>query len=81
MLNIVIKFKKSSSAIVYCRTREDCETVAFQLSLRGIPSQAYHAGLSSADRTIVQDDWFKGKFPVVAATISFGMGVDNPHVR
>lgn len=76
-----IKFKKNSSGIVYCRTREDCETVAHQLSIRGVLSQAYHAGLSNADRTRVQEEWFKGKFPVVTATISFGMGVDNPHVR
>nr|CDS26707.1 ATP dependent DNA helicase Q5 [Hymenolepis microstoma] len=75
------KIPKNVSGIVYCRTREDCETVAHQLSIRKIPSKAYHAGLGSGDRNKVQEDWFRGVFPIVAATISFGMGVDNPHVR
>ncbi|TGZ69138.1 hypothetical protein CRM22_003906 [Opisthorchis felineus] len=69
------------SGIVYCRTRSDCELMAGRLNGRGLPTRAYHAGLTKTDRETVQNDWSAGVFPVVAATISFGMGVDRANVR
>ncbi|GAA53032.1 ATP-dependent DNA helicase Q5 [Clonorchis sinensis] len=69
------------SGIVYCRTRSDCELMASRLNGRGLPTRAYHAGLTKTDRETVQNDWSAGVFPVVAATISFGMGVDRANVR
>lgn len=42
---------------------------------------AYHAGLKPSERTQVQEDWMSGKYPVISATVSFGMGVDKASVR
>ena len=67
--------------IIYCRTREACAEVACRLSRKGIPTEPYHAGLNGAIRTEVQTDWMEGRTPVIAATISFGMGVDKSNVR
>ncbi|XP_074683290.1 ATP-dependent DNA helicase Q4 isoform X1 [Strix aluco] len=44
-------------------------------------ADAYHAGLSSAERRRVQNAFMKGQLRVVVATVAFGMGLDKPDVR
>ena len=72
---------KSGCGIIYSRTRDGTEELAYQLEKRGIPSKAYHAGLRDSERSKVQDEWMCGKVAVIVATISFGMGVDKGSVR
>ncbi|XP_026523244.1 ATP-dependent DNA helicase Q5 isoform X1 [Notechis scutatus] len=67
--------------IIYCRMRDACEQVSIELSNRGVKAKAYHAGLKLVERTSIQNEWMEEKFPVIVATISFGMGVDKPNVR
>ena len=67
--------------IVYATTRKECEELAAGLRRSGIEAAHYHAGLSSADRSDVQERFMTDELPVVVATIAFGMGVDKPNVR
>ncbi|XP_001600102.2 ATP-dependent DNA helicase Q5 isoform X1 [Nasonia vitripennis] len=73
--------EKKNCGIIYCRKKETTETLARKLSSMGIPTLSYHAGLKSKERMEVQDSWTNGVVPVIAATCSFGMGVDKGSVR
>ena len=68
-------------ALVYCATRRSVESVAKRLAGAGERVDAYHAGLDSAERTRIQDDFMKGRTPVVVATNAFGMGIDRADIR
>jgi RecQ family ATP-dependent DNA helicase len=73
--------KNQPSGIIYCHKREDCDGIAGALRNAGIKGSAYHAGLNDKLRSQTLTDWVAGKVDVVVATIAFGMGIDNPHVR
>ncbi|NXV88689.1 RECQ4 helicase, partial [Calonectris borealis] len=44
-------------------------------------ADAYHAGLSPAERRRVQNNFMSGQLRVVVATVAFGMGLDKSDVR
>ncbi|KAJ1611871.1 RecQ SF II RNA helicase [Cryptosporidium canis] len=79
-------FKKLNSSemavgIVYVNSRKSSEHLSQYLSKKGIPSKAYHAGLSLKIRTQIQSEWLENKIQVLVGTIAFGMGVHKPNVR
>ena len=67
--------------IIYCGTRKKTEEWAYFLSNKGESVAFYHAGLSSNERTQMEQDYAQGKTRILAATNAFGMGVDHPDVR
>ncbi|OQV18262.1 ATP-dependent DNA helicase Q5 [Hypsibius exemplaris] len=84
LISYIVKiFQKSGegqkSGIVYCRSRASCENVAEAISQADVSALPYHAGLKEREDT--QKLWMEGKVQVICATVSFGMGIDNPHVR
>lgn len=69
------------TAIIYLRDRRGTVATAHFLMQHGITAEAYHAGLSFAERERVQQAWSEGKIRFVAATNAFGMGIDKADVR
>ncbi|CAG2103448.1 unnamed protein product [Medioppia subpectinata] len=71
----------SDVGIIYCRTRAACDEIADSLSRFGVRTMAYHAGLTAHQRRECQEKWMTGAVKCIAATVSFGMGVDKAEVR
>ena len=67
--------------IIYCGTRKKSQAWSEQLQAQGHSVGYYHAGLSSEERTQVEEDYRAGRIRILAATNAFGMGIDHPDVR
>ncbi|XP_046754049.1 ATP-dependent DNA helicase Q5 [Diprion similis] len=80
-MNESVPKEKRNCGIIYCRKKDDTELLAEKLSSMGITTLAYHAGLTNKVRNSTQNRWTVGEVPVIAATCSFGMGVDKGSVR
>jgi len=69
------------SAIIYCFSRKDTESIAEKLNAHGFKAATYHAGLSSDRRRENQEKFIRDEVNIMVATIAFGMGIDKPDVR
>jgi RecQ family ATP-dependent DNA helicase len=82
MAKIINEEFRGKCGIVYCLSRNDCESVAKELSNKHrIAALFYHAGMPKDDKINVQRTWQAGRANVVVATIAFGMGIDKANVR
>ncbi|MBC8104005.1 MAG: RecQ family ATP-dependent DNA helicase [Cytophagales bacterium] len=68
-------------SIVYVTLQKTAERIAALLSGAGLPAEAYHAGMESEARGVVQERWMASDRGIVVATIAFGMGIDKSDVR
>ena len=59
------------AGIVYCLARQTCETVARNMRDRfGLNAAHFHAGMATAEKDQVIDDWQSGKVCIIVATVS-----------
>lgn len=82
------------STIVYASTRAQVDDITsfLRLSISGDTSlltggsmasivEAYHAGMTTADRNRAHTNFLTGLTSVIVATTAFGMGIDKPDIR
>ncbi len=73
--------RPQGSALVYVTLQKTAEEIAEQLTADGQPATAYHAGMETDDRTMIQQDFIGRDDGIVVATIAFGMGIDKSNIR
>ena len=80
LLNL-LEHHKNDSTIIYSSSRKDTESLAEDLTQRGLIALPYHAGLSREARQDNQEKFIHDRVPIIVATIAFGMGIDKPDIR
>ncbi|MCP3874000.1 MAG: RecQ family ATP-dependent DNA helicase [Desulfobacteraceae bacterium] len=80
-LREVLAGKPDGPTIVYVTLQKTAERVARMLTENGIAADAYHAGMKTDHREIIQNRFMIGEIGVIVATIAFGMGIDKEDIR
>lgn len=75
--------KMTKPLIVFCRTRKGTERTALLLKkkLPAHPVRFYHAGLTRAEKEVVEKWFFGSSDGILTATCAYGLGVDKPDIR
>jgi len=76
-----IKSVSGDAGIIYVGTRARADDLLQFLLEQDIEAVGYHAGMETADRKWVQDNFMSGKAKVIVATNAFGLGIDKPDIR
>lgn len=76
-----IRGRERGPTLVYVTVQKAAEEIAEKLSQDGLNATAYHAGMDTADRTRIQQQFLESDDGIVVATIAFGMGIDKANIR
>lgn len=81
--DFILNYLKSNpqDGIIYAATRKEVDNLYLLLKNKGYSVGKYHAGLSEAERTSVQEDFSYDRLNIMVATNAFGMGIDKSNVR
>ncbi|MCM3669497.1 ATP-dependent DNA helicase [Mesobacillus maritimus] len=78
-LELVQKIK--GPGIIYFSSKKLAESMAAKLRDQGERVMAYHGGLDTESRTLIQQQFIHNQLDIVCATSAFGMGINKDNVR
>lgn len=67
--------------ILYTQSRRRAEDYASELKKIGVRSAAYHGGMETLDRSLIQQQFSSGELEWICATNAFGMGIHKANIR
>jgi ATP-dependent RNA helicase DeaD len=79
-LGRVLDLESPTSALVFCRTRNEVEELAQSLAGRGYRAEALHGGFSQVERDRVMRRFRDGAADLLLATDVAARGLDIPHI-
>jgi len=68
--NLIKEKYNRQSGIIYCLSRNECDSTAMFMCSQGIKAISYHAGLTDLKRNDVQMKWITNKVNVLTFIIS-----------
>ncbi|WP_270179094.1 RecQ family ATP-dependent DNA helicase [Alkalihalobacillus sp. CinArs1] len=83
-MNSVLEYGKTlqGPGIIYFSSRAIAEQVSIKLSESGVQGvAAYHAGLDSESRLLIQQQFINDELSLICSTNAFGMGINKSNVR
>jgi superfamily II DNA helicase RecQ len=73
--------KNPGPSIVYVTLQKQTEALALDLQCQGFKARAFHAGMDTALKTQLQNEFMNNDNMIICATIAFGMGIDKVNIR
>ena len=82
-LEMLLKRSLPRPVVVFCSTRNRCETAAWELArrLQDRNIRYYHAGLEKQERQATEKWFFYNDNAILCASSAYGMGVDKSNIR
>jgi ATP-dependent DNA helicase RecQ len=77
----ILEEKKTESGIIYFSLIQTLEGFSRFLQSKKIVHVKYHGDLNPDQRRKNQNDFLKGKCPIILATPAFGLGIDKSDIR
>ncbi|KPV51647.1 RNA helicase [Kouleothrix aurantiaca] len=80
ILGRVLDFEMPSSAIIFCRTKSEVDSLGERLIARAFPAETLHGDLSQVQRDRVMQRFRTGQVELLVATDVAARGLDIEHV-